>query len=143
MDMRDIVPRWEFPHQNFPAAVSERRKNPRFAMHCLDLPAYLGRLRAVDSQRDRQCQRRRRLLRKRVSSCLGDKSVEYVLTFPPELTHAAAPWGVRFYGNVVRVEPNAAPGGPYGVAVHTTKRRYLSSDESDGFNHPSAARTPI
>jgi hypothetical protein len=59
-----------------------------------------------------------------------DESVEYVLTFPPELTHAPAPWRVRFYGSVVRVEPQTTG---YGVAVHTTKHRYLSPEEPDGF----------
>ena len=41
-----------------------------------------------------------------------DESVEYVLTFPPELTHAPSPWRVRFYGSVVRVEPPTAGRGP-------------------------------
>jgi PilZ domain len=62
-----------------------------------------------------------------------DESVEYVLTFPPELTHAPAPWRVRFYGSVVRVEPQTTGHGAYGVAVHTTKHRYLSSEEPDEF----------
>ena len=62
-----------------------------------------------------------------------DESVEYVLTFPPELTHAPAPWRVRFFGSVVRVEPDSAVQGTYRVAVHTTKHRYLSREESAGF----------
>ena len=71
-----------------------------------------------------------------------DESVEYVLTFPPELTHAPAPWRVYFYGNVVRVEPHDGTPGTYGVAVHTIKRRYLSSEESEGFRGLGEARTP-
>ena len=59
-----------------------------------------------------------------------DGSVEYVLTFPPEWTRAAAPWGVRFHGNVVRVESHPAA---YGVAVRVHKRCYLSAEECNGF----------
>ncbi len=62
-----------------------------------------------------------------------DESIEYVLTFPPELTHASAPWRVRFFGSVVRVESDGATQGTYGIAVHTTKHRYLSAEESAKF----------
>ena len=62
-----------------------------------------------------------------------DEPVEYVLTFPPELTHAPAPWRVRFYGSVVRVETKSVEEGTYGVALQTTKHRYLSPEEPDGF----------
>ena len=62
-----------------------------------------------------------------------DESVEYVLTFPPELTHAPNSWGVRFYGSVVRVESPTGANGSYGVAVHTSKHRYLSAEEFAGF----------
>lgn len=72
----------------------------------------------------------------------ADGSVEYVLTFPPELTHAAAPWRVRFYGSVVRVERQTAGQDTYGVAVHTTKHRYLSPEESEGFCSLDEARAP-
>jgi hypothetical protein len=72
-----------------------------------------------------------------------DESVEYVLTFPPELTHAPAPWRVRFYGSVVRVEPRTAGQDTYGVAVQTTKKhRYLSPQESDGFRTLDEVRAP-
>jgi hypothetical protein len=67
-----------------------------------------------------------------------DRTVEYVLTFPPEWTHAVAPWGVRFQGNVVRVEPHTEA---YGVAVHTSKRRYLSAVECNGFSGMDEMRT--
>jgi hypothetical protein len=77
----------------------------------------------------------------------SDESVEYVLTFPPELTHAPAPWRVQFYGSVVRVERQTAEQGTYGVAVHTTKHRYLSPEESDGFcsldGEPTPASTSV
>ncbi len=68
--------------------------------------------------------------------------MEYVLTFPPELTHAPTPWRVRFFGSVVRVEPDGAAQGTYGVAVHTTKHRYLSREESDGFCSLDDLRAP-
>ncbi len=110
----------------------ERRQKPRFAMHC---SIFLRTSAASDQW----------ILSETANvSVIGayfatdvelprDESVEYVLTFPPELTHAPSPWRVRFYGSVVRVEPPTAGQGTYGVAVHTRKRRYLSSEESAKF----------
>jgi len=130
----------EFPQPNLPRS-GERRRNLRFAVHC---PIFLRTPRAsgqwILSQTDNV-------------SAVGayfaskvelppDESVEYVLTFPPELTHAPAPWRVRFYGSVVRVEPQTAAQGRYGVAVHTTRRRYLSHEESDRFCSLDKAPAP-
>ncbi len=111
----------------------ERRKNPRFAMH---FSIYL-RASGASEQWIRSKTANVSAVGAYFASSIElprDKSVEYVLTFPPELTHAAAPWGVRFYGNVVRVEPHGAAQGTYGVAVRKTKHRFLSPEESDGFN---------
>lgn len=118
----------------------ERRRKPRFAMQCsifLRAPRASGRW--ILSETDNV-------------STVGahfvsnvelppDESVEYVLTFPPGLTHAPAPWRVRFYGSVVRVEPQTAGEGAYGVAVQTTKHRNLSPTESDGFRSLDEARS--
>jgi hypothetical protein len=67
-----------------------------------------------------------------------DRSVEYVLTFPPEWTHGVATWGVRFHGDVVRIEPHTEA---CGVAVHCSKRRYLSAVECNGFSGMDHIRT--
>lgn len=69
-----------------------------------------------------------------------EQSVEYVLTFPPELTHAPSTWGVRFYGSVVRVEPHTGATDEYGVALNTSKHRYLSPEESAGFSSMDEAQ---
>ena len=110
----------------------ERRRKPRFAMRC---SIFLRN----------SCASGPWILSKTVNVSVAgaycasnvelskDESVEYVLTFPPELTHAPAPWRVRFLGSVVRVESDAAAQGTYGVAVYTTKRRYLSPEESNRF----------
>jgi hypothetical protein len=109
----------------------ERRRTLRFAMHC----SILLHPHASD----------RRILAETANVSAGgvyfaskvalppDEPVEYVLTFPPELTHAPSPWRVRFYGSVVRVEAKSAEEGIYGLALQTTKHRYLSPEEPDGF----------
>jgi hypothetical protein len=56
--------------------------------------------------------------------------IEYVLTFPQELTKAARPLRVRFYGSVLRCERVASGSGRFGVAVRNTAHRYLTADES-------------
>ncbi len=60
--------------------------------------------------------------------------IEYVLTFPPELTKAAHPLRLRFFGMVLRCEPIANPAGFFGIAVRNTAHRYLSREESASFD---------
>ena len=59
--------------------------------------------------------------------------VEYVLTFPPDLTKAPRPLRVRFFGMVLRCERTAQGGGMFGVAVHNTAHRYLTQQEAADF----------
>jgi hypothetical protein len=55
-----------------------------------------------------------------VESC-----VDYIVTFPSELTHAATPLRVRFHGRVLRVEPSAEGIESYRVAVHTENYKFV------------------
>jgi hypothetical protein len=61
--------------------------------------------------------------------------VEYVLTFPQELTKAERPLRVRFYALVLRCERIPDGDGPFGVAVRNTAYRYLPRDESANFDN--------
>lgn len=124
-----------------PAPSCERRRKPRFDMHCSIflrtshdstqwILSHTANVSAVGAYFATEVE------------LPQDESIEYVLTFPPELTHAPAPWRVRFFGNVVRVEPDGAIQGTYGIAVHTTKHRYLSAEESAKFRCLDETRPP-
>ncbi len=60
--------------------------------------------------------------------------VEYVLTFPPDLTKASQPLLVRFFGMVLRCEPGDEGNGTFRIAVRRTAHRYLSPEEAAGFD---------
>jgi len=59
--------------------------------------------------------------------------VEYVLSFPPELTKATQPLLVRFCGTVLLCERVPDGDGLYGVAVRNSGHPYLSPAEAAGF----------
>lgn len=61
-------------------------------------------------------------------------TIEYVLTFPLELTKAAHLLRMRFLGTVLRCEPVPVSDGFFGVAVRNTAHRYLSPEESSSFD---------
>jgi PilZ domain len=68
--------------------------------------------------------------------------IEYVLTFPTELTKAPQPLRVRFFGSVLRCERIADGSGSFGVAVRNAAHRYLTPQESatfDAMEHPSGS----
>jgi hypothetical protein len=58
--------------------------------------------------------------------------IEYVLTFPPDLTKASQPLFVRFFGMVLRCE--RGEGDQFGIAVRNTAHRYLTREEAAGFD---------
>ena len=60
--------------------------------------------------------------------------IEYVLTFPQELTKATHPIRVRFYGSVLRCERISGGDGAFSVAVRNTAHRYLVGDEAASFD---------
>jgi hypothetical protein len=58
--------------------------------------------------------------------------VEYVLSFPPELTKATRVLLVRFFGTVLRCERVPDGSALYGVAVRNSGYRYLTREEAAG-----------
>lgn len=60
--------------------------------------------------------------------------VEYVLTFPPDLTKAPRPLRMRCLGVVLRCHQTGDGKGAFGVAVRSTSHRYLTRDETDTFD---------
>ena len=59
--------------------------------------------------------------------------IEYVLTFPPDLTKAAQPLRVRFFGTVLRCAQAREKERAYGIAVRNTAHRYLTRQEASDF----------
>ena len=113
-----------------PVQAGERRKNARFDMH---FPAFLRALGdpwMVSETTD-------------VSATgaffvtdrpfLLNAPIEYVLTFPPDLTKAPQPLRVRFFGMVLRCERVAEGRGTFGIAVRNTAHRYLTRNEAADF----------
>jgi PilZ domain len=122
-----------FPNQLNAGLVSpfgERRKHARFAMHFRIILRALGEPWTSSQTGD-------------VSAAgvfffsdrpfLLNAPIEYVLIFPQELTKAARPLLVRFFGMVLRCERAADGGGLYGIAVRNTAHRYLTGAEAAGF----------
>ena len=111
--------------------AGERRKNHRFDMHFPVFLRVLGDPWTLSETND-------------VSTTgaffvtdrpfLLNTPIEYVLTFPRELTKAERPLRVRFYGSVLRCERVATGNSAFGVAVRNTAHRYLSADESLSFD---------
>jgi PilZ domain len=60
--------------------------------------------------------------------------VEYVLTFPPELTKAPEALLMRFSGVVLRCEQFEEDGGVFGIALRNTAHHYLARDEAAFFH---------
>jgi PilZ domain len=118
------------PNLGSGSQLGERRKNARFAMHFPVFVRALGepwtRTETADISAagafficDRQF--------------LINATIEYVMIFPQELTKAARPLLVRFFGAVIRAEQVAKSGGLCGVAVRNTGHRYLTHEESVSF----------
>ncbi len=60
--------------------------------------------------------------------------IEYVLTFPPDLTKAPQPLRVRFFAMVLRCERIRDNNGAFGIAVRNTAHRYLSREDAASFD---------
>ena len=120
------------------ARSGERRKNARFDMHFPVLLRPLGEPWITTETADVSAAGALFLTERPL---LLNTPVEYVLSFPPELTKASQPLLVRFFGTVLRCErvPNA--NGLYGVAVRNSGHRYLSREEASGFN-PIGQKAP-
>jgi hypothetical protein len=115
---------------NSASHFGERRKNARFAMHFPIIVRALGEPWTTSETAD-------------ISAAgaffvsdrpfLLNAPIEYVLTFPQELTKATRPLLVRFFGMVIRSERVDDNAGLYGVAVRNTAHRYLTGEEAAGF----------
>ncbi|HEY4900250.1 MAG TPA: PilZ domain-containing protein, partial [Terriglobales bacterium] len=123
---------------SLPIQSGERRKNPRFDMHFPVFLRALGDSWAVSETAD-------------VSATgaffvtdrpfLLNTPIEYVLTFPPDLTKAPQPLRVRFLGVVLRCERVPDSNKAFGIAVRNTAHRYLSREESASFDDGAQNRS--
>lgn len=119
--------------------AGERRKNPRFDMHfpvflrALGDPWTLSQTADVSAAGSFFVTGRPFLL---------NTPVEYVLTFPPELTKAERPLRVRFFAMVLRCERVPDGSGTFGIAVRNTGYRYLPRDEAASFDGLEQKLTP-
>ena len=115
---------------NVAAPSDERRKSPRFRLRFPVLLRVLGDAWAAGETAD-------------VSTTgaffvtdrplLLDTPIEYVLTFPPELTKAPRPLRMRFSGTLLRCERVYIGRGAFGIAVWSTDHRYLTGDQAASF----------
>lgn len=113
------------------ARAGERRKHPRFDMRFSVFLRAFGDRWAFSETAD-------------VSAAgafivterpyLLNTPVEYVLTFPPDLTRALKPLRVRFYASVMRCERIPGGNGAFGLAVRNTAHRYLTDAEAAPFD---------
>jgi hypothetical protein len=113
------------------ARSGERRKNARFDMHFPVLLRALGDPWLTAETADVSAAGAMFVTER---PFLLNTPVEYVLSFPPELTKASRPLLVRFFGNVLRCERLPDGSGLYGVAVRNSGHRYLTREEAAGFD---------
>lgn len=108
----------------------ERRKNPRFDMHFSTFVRALGDPWSLSETTDVSAAGASFVTER---PFLLNTPVEYVLTFPPDLTKAPRPLRVRFFGMVLRCERVAGGRVVFGIAVHNTAHRYLTQQEAADF----------
>jgi|ERR1035438_2796464 hypothetical protein len=110
---------------------SERRKNSRFDMHFPVLLRGLGDSWAASETTDVSASGAFFVTEQ---PFLLNTPMEYVLTFPPDLTKAPVPLRVRFFAMVLRCERVPGRHNAFGVAVRNTAHRYLTREESARFS---------
>ena len=111
--------------------ADERRKNPRFDMH---VPVFLRALGEPWTATETADVSAAGAFFVTARPLLLNAPLEYVLTFPPELTKAQRPLLLRFFGMVLRCERIPDGRGLYGIAVRNTGHRYLTREEAAGFD---------
>ena len=111
------------------ARSGERRKNARFDMHFPVLLRALGDPWVTTQTADVSAAGAMFVTER---PFLLNAPVEYVLSFPPELTKAPQPLLVRFFGAVLRCERLPDGSGLYGIAVRNSGHRYLTREEAAG-----------
>jgi hypothetical protein len=112
-------------------ASGERRKNARFDMRFPVLLRALGEPWITTETADVSTTGALFVTERPL---LLNAPVEYVLSFPPELTKAKRVLLVRFFGTVLRCERVPDGSGQYGVAVRNSGYRYLSREEAAGLD---------
>lgn len=110
-----------------PSRAPERRRNPRFELH---FPVFLRAFGEPWSLTESVDVGGAGALFVTDRPFLLNTPVEYVMTFPPELTKAPAPLRVRFYGSVLRCERTSSDSGTFRVAVRNSAHRYLAETEA-------------
>jgi hypothetical protein len=114
-----------------PLHSGERRKNRRFAMHFSVFLRALGNSWAACETAD---------VSAAGASFVTDRPfllstpIEYVLTFPVDLTKAPQPLRVRFFATVLRCERVPDSNSAFGIAVRNTAHRYLNREESASYD---------
>lgn len=109
----------------------ERRKNPRFDMRLPVILRSIGDPWGLSVTAD---------ISATGATFLGQRPfllgtpIEYVLTFPPELTKASRPLRMRCLGVVLRCHETRDGDGAFGIAVRSTSHRYLTLDEAAAFD---------
>jgi PilZ domain len=114
-----------------PLQSGERRKNRRFDMHFPVFLRALGDSWVASETADVSATGALFVIDR---PFLLNTPIEYVLTFPPDLTKAPQPLRVRFFGKVLRCERVPDNSKAYGIAVRNTAHRYLSREESASFD---------
>lgn len=109
----------------------ERRKNPRFDMHFSVLLRALGEPWSGCETADISAAGAFFVTEHPI---LLHAPIEYILTFPSELTKAPRHLRMRFFASVVRCERMPGGNDRYGVAVRHTAHRYLTSEEAAYFD---------
>ena len=105
----------------------ERRKHPRFDMHFPVFLRGLGESWTVSETADVSANGAFFVADR---PFLLNTPMEYVLTFPPDLTKAPEPLRVRFFAMVLRCERVPESQDAFGIAVRNTAHRYLTHEEA-------------
>lgn len=121
----------DLPSAEIPLRASERRKHVRFDMHFTVFLRALGEPWACSETTDVSATGALFVTRR---PFLLNTPIEYVLTFPKELTKASQPLRVRFYASVLRCERIPSGGGTCVIAVRNTAHRYLTLQEAAPFD---------
>jgi hypothetical protein len=109
----------------------ERRKHPRFDMHFSVFLRGLGEPWTVSETADVSTKGAFFVTDR---PFLLNTPMEYVLTFPPDLTKAPEPLRVRFFAMVLRCERAPESQDAFGIAVLNTAHRYLTHEEAASFS---------
>jgi len=119
-----------------PLQSGERRKHLRFDMH---FPVFLRALGDSWTVSETADVSRTGAFFVTDRPFLLNTPIEYLLTFPPDLTKAPQPLRVRFFGMVLRCERVPDSSKAFGIAVRNTAHRYLTRDESASFDEVAQA----